>query len=59
VVKQFDKKAASPPHMDSSIVFTRWQQSALPSNTCFLGPTQVYIPHNISISSADFAQLTA
>jgi len=26
--KQFDKKAAAPPHMDDSIVFARWSQCA-------------------------------
>jgi len=30
-----------------------------PSNTCFLGPTQVLNPNGISITSVGFAQLTA
>ena len=28
---RLDKQAAAPPHMDGSIVFTRWRQCALPS----------------------------
>jgi len=56
---QFGKKMAPPPHMDGSMVFARWCQCAPPSNTCFLGPTQVHIPNGISISSATFAQLMA
>jgi len=39
MVKVIWHKAASPPHMDGSIVFARWRQYAPPSNTCFLGPT--------------------
>ena len=31
--------AASPPHMDGSIVFVRWRQHAPTSNTWFPGPT--------------------
>jgi len=30
-----------------------------PSNTCFLGPTRVHNPNDISIGSAVFAQITA
>ena len=30
-----------------------------PSNTCFLGPTQVHNPNGISIGSAIFAQFTS
>jgi len=56
---QFGKKMAPPPHMDGSMVFARWCQCAPPSNTCFLGPTQVHIPNGISINSATFAQLMA
>ena len=36
VVKVIWEKAASPPHMDSSIVFARCRQCAPLSNTCFL-----------------------
>jgi len=60
--KYFDKKAASPPHMDDSDVFSRWRQcapTAPPSNMCFLGLIQVHIPNSISIRSAVFAQLPA
>jgi len=124
VVKVFWHKAASPPQTDSSVVFDRWRQCALPwghigatwrirlnlcfigppdstaqtinwsvqpflhrsphsvpifyngyfspsklplligesgppSNTWFLGPTQVLKPSGISIGSAVFAGLTA
>ena len=31
--KQLDKKAASPLHMDGSVVFARWRQCAPASNT--------------------------
>jgi len=37
------------PPKDGSIVFTRWRQSSLPCNTCFLWPTQVHNPNGISI----------
>jgi len=47
------------PHMDGSIVFTMWRQCAPPSNTCFLGPTQVHILNDISTASAVFAQVMA
>jgi len=53
------EQAASPSHMDGSMVFTRWRQCAPPPNTCFLGPTQVQIPSGISISSAVLAQIMA
>jgi len=43
--------------MDASIVFARWRQCAPPSNTCFLGPTQVHTPNDISAGSAVFAKL--
>jgi len=43
--------------MDVSVMFARWRQYALLSNTCFLGPTSVDIPNSISISSAVFAGL--
>jgi len=54
-----NKKVSSPPHIDGSVVFTRWHRCALSSNTCFLGPTLVHISNSISIGSAVFAQLTA
>jgi len=58
--KSFDKKAASPPHTDGSIVFAGWRQSALPPNkpACCLGPTRAHIPNGILIGSAIFAGLT-
>jgi len=40
-------KAASPPHMDSSVVFDRWRQCAPPSNTCFRGPTCPYAKQHV------------
>ena len=51
------QKAASPPHMDGSVVFATWCQCALHLIHASLG--QVQIPNGISIGSADFAQLTA
>jgi len=51
-------KAALLPYMDGSIIFTRWCQRALPSNTCFLGPSQVHNQNSISIGSAVLAGLT-
>jgi len=45
----FNKKAASPTHMDGSIVFDRWRQCAPPPNTRFLGPTQVPTPNGMHI----------
>jgi len=53
------KKATSPPHMDSSVAFTRWRQCAPPLNTCFCGPTRVHSPNGIWSGSAVFAHLTA
>jgi len=58
VVKVIWQQAASSPHMDGSMVFTRLRQCAPPSNTCFLGPARVQIPNGISISSAVFGGLT-
>jgi len=52
------EKTTSPPHMDSSVVFAGLRQCAPSSNTCFLGPTRVHVPNDISICSAIFAQLT-
>ena len=40
--------------MDSLIIFARWHQCALPSSTCFLGPTRVHIVNSILIGSAVF-----
>jgi len=40
--KWFDKKAASLPHTDGSIVFARWRQCARSSNAWFRGPTRVH-----------------
>ena len=57
--KKFDKKAASPPHMDGSTVFARWRQCAPPSNIWLPGPSGRSIPDGISIGPAGFAQLTA
>ena len=57
--KSFDKTVASPPHMDSSIIFTRLCQCAPYLRHASLGPTRVHTPHGISINSAVFAQLTA
>jgi len=59
VVKVIWHKAALPPHMDGWIVFARLCQCAALSNTCFFGPTRVYVPNGISICSAIFAQLMA
>ena len=60
MVKVIWHKAASSPHMCSSIVFARLRrQCALPSNTCFLGPTRYHTPNGISMGSAVFVQLTA
>jgi len=52
-----NKNAASPPHMDGSVVFTKLRQCA--PHTCFLGPTSLSISNDISIGSGVFAQLTA
>jgi len=54
-------KAASPPHMDGSLVFAKSRQCAVCTlpNTCFFGPTRFHNPNGISIGSAIFAQLTA
>ena len=52
--KQTKEYSVVLPHIDSSIVFSRWHQCAPPSNTRFLGPTQVHIPNSISIGSAVF-----
>ena len=38
--KKFDKKAASPPHVDGSIVFTRWRQCAPHLTHASLGPPE-------------------
>jgi len=48
-------KAASPPHMNGSIVFAWWRQYAPPVPWT----DRVHIPNDISIGSAVFAQLTA
>jgi len=53
------QKAASPHHMDGSIVFARLCQHAPPSNTWFLAPIQDCILNSISIGSAIFAQFMA
>ena len=53
------QQATSLPHMDGSMVFSRWLQCASPPNTYFLGPTRLQIPNGIAIGSAVFAQLTA
>jgi len=50
--------AALQPHMEVSVVFTRWPQSATPSNTWLLGPMRVHNPNGISISSVVFVGLT-
>ena len=50
-------KAASPSHMNGSVVFARLRQCAPPSNACFLGPTRVHILNDISIGSAVFARV--
>jgi len=36
--KKFDKKAASPPQMDGSIIFARWCQCAPHITLASLGP---------------------
>jgi len=56
VVKVVWYKAASPPHMDGSVVFARWLQCA-PCNTFFLPSPQ--LKRHREISLAVFAQLTA
>jgi len=53
MVKLISQKAAG-----GSIILTRCCQCA-PSNTCFLGPTQVHIPNGISNGSAVFVQFVA
>jgi len=40
MVEMIWHKAASPPHMDSSIAFARWRQCAPLSNACLLGPPE-------------------
>ena len=57
--KQFDKKATSLPHMDSSVIFARLRQRAPPFNMCFFASSRVHIPNGISIGSAVFAQITS
>jgi len=70
VVKVIWHKAASLPQTDSSNVYARWRQCALPWeqigatwwirwNMCFLRPTRVHNLNDKSISTAIFAQLTA
>jgi len=44
--------------MDDSVVFARMCQREHPSNTCFLGPTRVYIANGISVGSAVFVGLS-
>jgi len=44
--------------MDSSVVFARLHQCALPFNTWFLMPIRVRNPNGISVGSAVFAGLT-
>ena len=51
------KKAGLRPHMDGSIVFTRWRHCAPPSNM-LPWTTRVHVPNDISIGSAVFAGLT-
>jgi len=51
-------KAASPPHMDGSIVFAVCHLCAPLFNTWFLGSTRVHVRKYISIRSAGFAGLT-
>ena len=58
VVKVIWHKAASPPHIDGSVVFIRWRQCA-PYLIWFPGPIRLSIPICISIGSAVFVQLTA
>jgi len=41
-IKVIWHKAASPPHIDGSLVFARLRQSAPPPNTCSLRPTWVH-----------------
>jgi len=57
VVKVIWQKAASPQHMDSSIVFAKWSQCAPPCNTCFTRPTWVHIPNGVSIIVQPFTSL--
>jgi len=70
VIKVIWYKTTSPPQTDSSVVFARWRQCALPSghigvtwwiqlNLCFLRPSQVHNPNGKSISLAVSAQLMA
>ena len=40
---------AGPPNMYGSIVFARWRRCATRCNTCFLGPTRLHNPNDISI----------
>jgi len=53
-----DKKAASPPHWDCTVVLARWRQCALRCNTYFIRSIKVHNPNGISIGSAVFAGLS-
>jgi len=57
VVKVILQQATSPPHMDGSMVFARWQQCAPRLMLPWL--TLVHIQNDVLIGSAIFAQLTA
>jgi len=58
VIEVTRHKAASRTRMGGSVVFATWRQCAPPYNTCFLGPTRVYISNSILIGSAVFVGLT-
>jgi len=47
------------PLPDGSVVFVRWRQCALPSNTWFPRPTRLSNSNRILMCTAVFAQLTA
>jgi len=59
VVKIIWQQAASPPHVDGSMVFARCRQWTLHLIHASYGPSRVLISNGVSIGSAVFAQLTA
>jgi len=58
VVRVIWQETASLSYIYGLVVFARLRQCAPPSNTWFLGPTQVLNPNGISVGSAIIAGLT-
>ena len=58
VVKVIWQQAASPPHMNGSMVFARWRQ-CVPEIHASLGPFECISKNGMSIDSAVLTQLTA